>query len=92
MVAGLVTSSHVVQTGLMTNHKVPRIITSTEVADNIKSILNERGRTLEWLAGEIGIDVQTILKAFSAKVPIWLTIDAATVLEVAPDVLVGATR
>lgn len=80
------------QTGLMTNHKVPRIITSSEVADNIKSILNERGRTLEWLAGEIGIDVQSILKAFSAKVPIWLTIDAATVLEVAPDVLVGADR
>ena len=75
----------------MTNHKVPRI-TSSEVADNIKSILTERGRTLEWLAGEIGIDVQTILKAFGSKVPIWLTLDAANCLEVAPDVLVGASR
>lgn len=71
-------------------------ITSSEVAqrvgDNIKSILTERGQNLEWLAGEIGIDVQTILKAFSTEVPLWLTLDASFYLEVAPDVLIGAGR
>ncbi len=71
-------------------------ITSPEVAqrvgDNIKNILTERGLTIDWLAGEIGIDTQTILKAFSSEVPLWLTLDASFYLEVAPDVLIGADR
>ena len=75
----------------MTNHKVPRI-TSSEVAGNIKNILNERGRTIEWLAGEIGVDPKSIHEALKSKVPIWLTLDTATFLEVSPEVLVGAGR
>lgn len=78
----------------MTSTAVP--IRSTEevartVGDNINRILAERGRNLEWLAGEIGIDVHTFLKAFNAGVPVWLTLDASFFLEVAPDVLIGAT-
>ncbi|SIN72461.1 hypothetical protein [Agromyces cerinus] len=79
----------------MTNTTVP--LRSTEeaartIGNNIKAILAERGHSLEWLAGEIGIDVQTILKAFSTQVPAWLTLDASFYLEVAPDVLIGADR
>lgn len=79
----------------MTNSTVP--LRSTEeaartVGNSIKAILAERGHSLEWLAGEIGIDVQTILKAFSTEVPVWLTLDASFYLEVAPDVLIGADR
>ena len=79
----------------MTNTTVP--LRSTEevartVGDNIKAVLAERGHSLEWLAGEIGIDVQTILKAFSSHVPLWLTLDASAYLEVAPDALLEVPR
>ena len=46
---------------------------------------------MEWLAGEIGVDVQTILRAFASEVPLWLTLDVSFCLEVAPDVLIGAS-
>ena len=72
----------------MTNTTVP--LRSTEeaartVGNNIKAALAERGHSLEWLAGEIGIDVQSILKAFSTVVPVWLTLDAAFYLNVPAD-------
>ena len=71
-------------------------LTSTEVAqrvgDNTKTILAERGRNLEWLAAEIGIDVTSILRAFSERVETWLLFDLAFYLEVAPDRLIGVAH
>ena len=72
----------------MTSTAVP--FRSTEevartIRDNINRILTERGRNLEWLAAEIGIDTHSILKAFANEVPLWLTLDASFYLEVAPD-------
>jgi len=77
----------------MTSTEVP--LRSTEevartIGNNIKAALAEQGRNLEWLAGEIGIDVQSILKAFATEVPLWLTLDASFFLEIAPDRLIGA--
>jgi hypothetical protein len=60
--------------------------TSEEVAqrvgDNIRTILAEQGHDLVWLAAEIGIDVQEILKQFSEKVEWWLTLESAIILNV----------
>ena len=74
----------------MTNAAVP--LRSTEevartVGRNTKSILAGRGRTLEWLASEIGISVDSILKAFGSHVDTWLVLDLSFYLEVAPDAL-----
>jgi hypothetical protein len=60
------------------------------IGENIKSALTVRGRNLEWLAGEIGIDVQSILKAFASHVDMWLILDASFFLEVSPDSLIEA--
>ena len=79
----------------MTNTSTP-LRSSKEVASaiagNTRSILAGRGLNLEWLAAEIGIDVQTILKAFSERVETGLLFDLAFYLEVAPDRLIGADR
>lgn len=78
----------------MPNTTAPQF-TSVEVAkqvgDNTKTILADRGLNLEWLANEIGINVHSILKAFSERVETGLLFDLAFYLEVAPDVLIGAT-
>ena len=78
----------------MPNNTAP--LTSSEVAqrvgENTNTILRERGLNLTWLANEIGIDVQTILKAFTSKVGTGLLFDLAFFLEVAPDRLIGADR
>lgn len=62
------------------------------MGDNTKTILAERGLNLDWVAAEIGIDVQTILKAFSDRVEMWLLFDISGALEVAPDALLGTHR
>jgi hypothetical protein len=77
----------------MTNTAVP--LRSTEevarsIGNNIKSILSEQGRNLEWLADEIGISVQTILNQFGSKVEGWLTLDAAFYLNVSVDRILEA--
>ena len=74
----------------MTNTAVP--LRSTEevartVGRNTKSILAGRGRTLEWLASEIGISTDRILRAFGERVDTWLLFDLSFYLEVAPDTL-----
>ena len=75
----------------MTSETAPQ--TSEEVAqragDNIKTILTERGLTLEWLADEIGISVDRFLVAFAEKMPFWLILDSALFLEVRADDLIG---
>ena len=72
----------------MTNTGVP-LRSSEDVArsigNNIKSVLSEQSHDLEWLAAEIGIDVQTILTQFSSTVEGWLTLDAAFYLNVPAD-------
>ena len=77
----------------MTNTAVP--LRSTEevartVGNNIKTVLAERGRNLDWLAGELDISAATILKAFSECVPMWLVFDASYYLDVPADRLIGA--
>ena len=71
-------------------------LTSSEVAqrvgDNTKTILHDRGLNLEWLAGEIGIGVHAILKAFSERVETWLLFDLAFYLQVPAHVLIGVDR
>ena len=78
------------------NNTIPPLHTSEEVAhrvgDNIRSILAEQGRNLEWLAAEIGIDVQSILKQFSEKVQLWLALDASVYLNVPLERVLGDDR
>ena len=63
---------------------------ASTIGNNTRSILSDRGLNLEWLAAEIGIDVHTILRAFSEKVETGLLFDLAFYLEVAPDSLIEA--
>ena len=65
---------------------------ASTIGDNTRTILASRGKNLEWLAAEIGIDVHSILKAFASHVDTGLLFDLAFYLEVAPDVLIGADR
>ena len=71
-------------------------ITSSEVAqrvgDNTNSILAERGLTLEWVAGEIGIDAQAIRDAFLDRVEVGLLFGLAGALEIAPDSLIEVSH
>jgi len=74
----------------MTNTTAPQF-TSEEVARrvgiNTKALLALRKRNLDWLASEIGISVDSILKAFGSRVETWLLFDLSFYLEVAPDAL-----
>ena len=63
---------------------------ASDIGKNVRVSLASRGLTLEWLAAEIGIDVSSILAAFSTRVDTWLLFDLAFYLEVAPDSLLGA--
>lgn len=65
---------------------------ASTIGDNTRTILADRGLNLEWLANEIGINVHTILRAFSERVETGLLFDIAFYLEVAPDRLIGADR
>ena len=77
----------------MPNTTAPEI-TSYEVAQrvgaNTKALLSVKGRNLDWLASEIGISVDSILKAFGTRVDTWLLFDLSFYLEVAPDSLLEA--
>jgi len=61
------------------------------IGKNIRALLADQGRDLEWLANEIGISVHSMLKAFAERVEMWMIFDASFYLGVAPDVLTGAT-
>jgi hypothetical protein len=63
---------------------------ASTIGENVRSILSGRGRNLEWLAAEIGIDVQSILKAFATKVESGLLFDLSFYLEVSPTSLYEA--
>ena len=79
----------------MPNTTVP-LRSSEEVArtvgNNIQAVLAERGRNLDWLAGELDVNTATILKAFTECVPMWLVFDASYHLDVPADRLIGANR
>ena len=66
--------------------------TSTEVAHkvgaNVRRVLGTQGRDLTWLADEIGITVDGILRAFTERVPFGLIFDMAEALSVRPDTLI----
>jgi hypothetical protein len=70
--------------------------TSEEVAqrvgDNIRTILAEQGHDLVWLAAEIGIDVQAILKQFTTELEWWLTLESAIILNVPVPRILGDDR
>lgn len=61
------------------------------VGDNIRIVLAEQNRNLEWLAAEIGISVHSMLKAFTERVEMWLVFDASFYLGVAPDRLTAVS-
>jgi hypothetical protein len=71
-------------------------LTSAEVAqrvgDNIRTILAEQGHDLVWLAAEIGIDVQAILKQFTTELEWWLTLESAIILNVPVPRILGDAR
>lgn len=65
--------------------------TSSEVAHkvgaNVRRVLGSQGRDLTWLANEIGITVDGILRAFTERVPFGLLFDMADAMNVRPDSL-----
>ena len=74
----------------MTNTQIPR--SSAEVASaagaNIRRELQNQGHDVTWLAGELGVSVNGLLKAFSEKMPFGLLFDIAELLRVRPDHLI----
>ena len=79
----------------MTNTAVPLRSTeevASDIGNNIRQILSEQGHNLEWLAGEIGIGVHTILAQFAEKVELWLVLDAAVYLNVPIARILGDDR
>lgn len=64
---------------------------SAEVAHrtgvNIRRTLNAEGHDVTWLADELGVSVDGLLKAFSERMPFGLLFDIADALRVRPDSL-----
>jgi lambda repressor-like predicted transcriptional regulator len=68
------------------NNTPPSLTTSEEVAraagSTIQQELRSQGHTLEWLADEVGVTVDTLLKGFTELLPYALLMDIAEVLGV----------
>ena len=66
--------------------------TSSEVAHkvgtNVRRVLGTQGRDLTWLADQIGVTVDGILRAFTERVPFGLIFDMAEAMQVRPDTLI----
>lgn len=62
------------------------------IGRNVRTVLEAQGRNLDWLADQIDISAQTILRHFTEGVPAWLTLDMANVLDVDAGALLEGAR